>query len=721
MSASAFSSSSNWAHRSLVGETLAGCELKERLNEGVMGTIYHGFDHLLQEEAAVTLIHPRLLKLEGFILRLRQEIEGAQNLKVGDNAGVLRYELLHPWLIVVSPYISGMTVRELLRLRGRLALKRAVWVALQVVRSLGAAHSRNLTHKDVKPENLMVTEEPRVFLVGWGLLRVINATTSESISSYGNLFGTPEYMPPDQITLGDHSAASDLYSLGITLYEMITGTPPFEGSRVMEVLKKQIVEKVPSVRRAEPSAPAEVDEIIQRLTAKSPNQRPSSEEAEDLLRRLHDNLPDQPLTASLYGNSKRDSSKISTLTQASLQALAERMQNSVQLGMLAFESDEEAPAPEPEPELPAQTQVLVSQALSGNIEQALRDAIDQNKTHRVVPEILETLYGEERYQELLNLEDSLKSIMPDAPVVSFYAGLACEQRKEYKDAVKRYQETLSMAPHHLPASFHLARCSMELGRTAEAEDVLRRAMESCGTSDEAAAKYAEFMYVVKGDGHAAVPAYEKAIRLAPNRHQLRQQLGWILTELGFYDRAERVLTELTEWSGNADLAAPILAEIVRRRIDENQGKRAKKAQESKGPQVAGELLAVAWADAPAELPGRVSRWSEVSDRFRDVPMPVPTVSEAQRKRTSRLGKVRKALRNGQFDRAARLARQALSEDPHSVPLLLALGRADFELGEFKEATQVYRFVLSLDSDCDEARTGLSACQMQKKRGSSSGS
>lgn len=718
----------NWATESFVGKNFAGCDIKERISQGAMGNTFRGHDQLLLKDASITIIHPRLLRIEGFRDRLRQEIECAMALGEEGNVGVLRYEFLQPYLIVISPFIQGVSIREVLRLHGRLDLPRALWVAHETLALLDDAHRKQLIHKDIKPENLRVCQVPKLSIVGWGMLRVINATTSESISSYGSLFGTPEYMAPDQITHGQPEAASDLYSVGISLYEMITGQPPFQGNRIVEILKKQLVEKVPSVKLLRPDVPDSVDELIQSLTAKDPKKRPdSAATAADQLRMLMADQgiqPIQPFNLPNYSVQRRATERISPVSMSALQNLAASMENSLNFGMLAFESDEEdgyadyggfavqgqagfAPA--------NSTQEIIANALEDNLHASLQSAVEQGKATKAVPEILEQLFTNNRHDEILTLEAYLKSVLPTMAEVPFYVGLSFEKNSAFDDACAQFEQTLALNPHHLQAALHLARCLTEGGHLDKAEAVLYQAMQTSSSSDLAAAKYAEFMYIVRRNGKAAIPAYQKAIRLAPSRLHLRKQLAWILVEEGFFESAEAVLRELSEWAGNNELAKPIFEELQRRRAEQKKARESSTSILMPGEHPAeSALLAVQWPeDLATDHVVGPSRWLEIREEYQNIPIPPPVEKKTGKKKT-RKGRIKQALAVNDYQKAADLARMGLAEDPKNVYYLLALGRADFELGQYDEAVKVYRFVTKIDPSNDEAKTGLSAAKMARK-------
>ena len=223
----------------------------------------------------------------------------------------------------------------------------------------------------------------------------------------------------------------------------------------------------------------------------------------------------------------------------------------------------------------------------------------------------------------------------------------------------------------------------------------------------AAAKYAEFLYVVKGDGEAAAPAYERAITLAPNRLNLRQQLAWILVEINELDRAELVLKELVEWSGDPETATVISREIAKKR----EQQKSSGAHLAPGPENVLAVVWPTWQNRQATL----SDWETRREKYLNVPLPPEVAPRPKSKLRKRLAKIHKAMGEGDFQKVADLARMGLGDEPQSIPLLMALGQADLELGEFKEAIKVYRFVLRLDPDMKEARTNLEAARAARKQ------
>jgi tetratricopeptide (TPR) repeat protein len=684
-----------------------------------MGALYRAYDEVLDQDAAVTVMHPRLLRLEGFEARLLRELELLTGFFEGGNAGVLRHELSEPWLVAVSPYVGGRSVRHLLQSRRSLPVQEALWIALQALRCLDIAHQRGFVHRDLKPENLMLNAEPRVSVVGWGLLRIINATTSERISTYGSLFGTPEYMAPDQITVGGQGASSDLYSVGILLFELLTGQQPLVGQTVMEVLKKQIVESLPSCAERGVAVPEDLEALIQQLTAKDPLRRPSSAgEAAGRVEELLLLLP--PVDTKVFAepmNSirRRGTDRVSAVTASALKALAKRMQDSAQLGMLAFESDPEGALEEAAPEVQATTQELVATALAGDVQEALVCAVEQGKSAKVVPDVLDALVNERKFDEVLRLEGYLSSVAPQLSAVPYYVGFAYEQLGRYDEAEKSFAGALEIAPHDLSAALHRSRCLTELMRIDEAEELLRTTTEVCSSSDVAVAKYAEFLYVVKDDAAAAVPIYERAIRLAPNRLSLRQQLGWIFCELEAFDKAETVLEELIEWSGHAELAQPIMEEVARRRVEQQLEKQASIQSGAHRLVQPADLLGVSWVDGLSHEVTGLRDWEGLRAQYLKVPLPTEVNSRPTTRFQRRLNKIDRMFQSGRYDKVAEIARRGLGDEPQSIPLLLALGRANLELGRYSEALKVYRFILKLDPDVEEARKGYNIARKRRDK------
>src|SRR5918995_659173 len=185
-------------------------------------------------------------------------------------------------------YLSGGTFKDHILQRGTLPPRTVVEVALQIAKALRAAHERGVIHRDIKPRNILITDSGHVKVADFGIARAAEATT---ISDLGDILGSVKYMSPEQAMGERVGAASDLYSLGVVLYEMLTGGVPFEASSPEEVSAKHAAEPPPRPREVNPKVPEGTDALVMRLLATDPEDRYGSaaQLAKDL-RRVRDGL-----------------------------------------------------------------------------------------------------------------------------------------------------------------------------------------------------------------------------------------------------------------------------------------------------------------------------------------------------------------------------------------------------------------------------------------------
>lgn len=252
-------------------EQIAGYRLLELLGEGAMGAVYKARQLSLDRDVAIKVLSPELAKDEAFVKRFQTEAKAVARLNhtnlisgidVGDADGI-KY--------LVMEYADGNTVASLLRRGGALDEERALVIALQTARALEHAHKAGLVHRDVKPDNIIITREGVAKLCDLGLARLEGAT-----ESVGRM-GTPAYISPEQARGDtDVDARTDLYSLGATLFHMLTGRPPYEAAQAAAVLAKHLTEPVPSLASAGADAAPRTEDIVRRLLAKSPAERYTS-------------------------------------------------------------------------------------------------------------------------------------------------------------------------------------------------------------------------------------------------------------------------------------------------------------------------------------------------------------------------------------------------------------------------------------------------------------
>ena len=249
--------------------------LGERLAVGGMGEVHVATDERLDRQVAVKLLHRSQGSSEESVERFRREAVVVAGLLHPSIAQVYDYgvhrdgtdEAEH---FIVMQLAPGTDLAALLRRRGRLDPAEAVSIATQVCAALGAAHRAGVVHRDIKPGNVIVSPDLEVKVTDFGIARSLGQT---SITDVGTILGTAAYLPPEQARGEAASPASDLYSLGILLYQMLTGRPPFDGETPVAVALRHLDETVPPPSAAAPGIPAALDRVVAVATAKDPAQR----------------------------------------------------------------------------------------------------------------------------------------------------------------------------------------------------------------------------------------------------------------------------------------------------------------------------------------------------------------------------------------------------------------------------------------------------------------
>ncbi len=256
-----------------------------------MSTVYLATDTRLERDVALKVLHPHLADDPQFLDRLGREAKVAARLSHPHVVGVLDQGEDGDLAYLVMEYIKGHTLRDVIDERGALSTRLALALIDPVVEGLGAAHAAGLIHRDIKPENVLIADDGRIKLGDFGLARAISTSTST-----GSLIGTVAYLCPELVLGNLADARSDIYSVGIMLYEMLTGQQPFDGETHIRVAYQHVNSTVPAPSALVPGLASEVDELVQWCTAKDPDQRPVDGNALlQELRHIRTNLSDAEL------------------------------------------------------------------------------------------------------------------------------------------------------------------------------------------------------------------------------------------------------------------------------------------------------------------------------------------------------------------------------------------------------------------------------------------
>lgn len=265
--------------------------IRSRLARGGMSTVYLATDRRLERDVALKVLHPHMAGDPQFLDRLGREAKAAARLSHPHVVGVLDQGEDGALAYLVMEYIKGHTLRDVLRDKGALTPRLALALIDPVAEGLGAAHAAGLIHRDLKPENVLIADDGRIKIGDFGLARAISTTTNT-----GALIGTVAYLSPELVMGRQADARSDIYSLGIMLYEMMTGRQPFDGEVPIQVAYQHVNSSVGAPSELVPGLAGELDELVQWCTANDPDQRPVDGNALlSELRHIRTNLSDAEL------------------------------------------------------------------------------------------------------------------------------------------------------------------------------------------------------------------------------------------------------------------------------------------------------------------------------------------------------------------------------------------------------------------------------------------
>ncbi|MCY7373478.1 MAG: Stk1 family PASTA domain-containing Ser/Thr kinase [Spirochaetaceae bacterium] len=259
----------------LVGRLLDGrYRVGVRLARGGMATVYEAHDSRLDRTIALKVMHPSLADDEEFVSRFIREAHAAARLSHPNVVAVYDQGADQGHVFLAMELVRGRTLRDLIRERGHLSPRQALEVIEPVLAALGAAHQAGIVHRDVKPENVLLSDDNRIKVADFGLARAVSGNTGHTTAS-GILMGTVAYLSPEQVERGVATPRSDVYAAGILFYEMLTGVKPYDGDTAIQVAYRHVHDDVPPPSRVIPGLPAELDALVTRATNRDPEKRPA--------------------------------------------------------------------------------------------------------------------------------------------------------------------------------------------------------------------------------------------------------------------------------------------------------------------------------------------------------------------------------------------------------------------------------------------------------------
>jgi serine/threonine-protein kinase len=255
----------------LLGTSLNGrYRLEARIGSGGMSTVYRALDETLERQVAIKLMNREVASDSDQLERFRREARAVAQLSHPHIVGVIDAGEDDGRPYIVLEYVEGETLKDRIRRLGRLPVAEAVAYSIEIARALGAAHARHIVHRDVKPQNVLIDEEGSAKVTDFGIARTLE---EDGLTADGRVLGTTDYVSPEQ-ALGQHvTGQSDLYSLGVVLYEMLTGEVPFKGENQVAVAMKHVREELPDVQAKRPEVSAALASVLDTATAKHQDDR----------------------------------------------------------------------------------------------------------------------------------------------------------------------------------------------------------------------------------------------------------------------------------------------------------------------------------------------------------------------------------------------------------------------------------------------------------------
>lgn len=262
-------------------------KIVEKIGEGGMGEVYKGVDVMLEREVAIKLLRPELSSRDDIVQRFRSEAIALGRLNHPNIAAVYNFGRIHDQFYMALEFVNGETLDAVIKKEGSLTWQTAVQYAIAILEGLDHAHKFNIVHRDIKPSNVIITGQNTVKILDFGIARILEKAR---LTKTGHLIGTLEYVSPEQIQGKETDARSDIYSVGVVLYEMLTGHIPFEKNTEYDLIKSQIEEKPKSPRTFSSKIPAQIEQLALKALEKKPEKRFSSalEFSKELLKPLND-------------------------------------------------------------------------------------------------------------------------------------------------------------------------------------------------------------------------------------------------------------------------------------------------------------------------------------------------------------------------------------------------------------------------------------------------
>ena len=256
-------------------------EIIRSIGEGGMANVYLGYDTILDRNVAIKVLRGDLAGDEKFVRRFQREALSASSLAHPSIVEMYDVGVDDGLYFIVMEYVDGKTIKQLIKKRGNLTLSEAIDIMLQLTDGMSHAHDSYIIHRDLKPQNIMIKDDGQIKITDFGIAMALNST---QLTQTNSVMGSVHYLPPEQASGKGSTIKSDIYSMGIIFYELLSGSLPFRGDNAVEIALKHMRDPLPSLRAENSNIPQSIENIILKATAKNPKNR-----YEDA-RSMHDDL-----------------------------------------------------------------------------------------------------------------------------------------------------------------------------------------------------------------------------------------------------------------------------------------------------------------------------------------------------------------------------------------------------------------------------------------------
>jgi serine/threonine protein kinase/Flp pilus assembly protein TadD len=512
---------SNSNPNELIGEIIGGCLVLKEMGCGPIGLTYHAHHLNLDREAVIKVLTKEALADPQIVERFRNEARAVARLHHPSIVGVYDFQDEEEFPYLVLEFVEGKSLRELLTEQGQLPLKGVVWAGLKLTTALAVAHSKDVIHRDLRPENVLISKGRDVKLTDFGLTRLAMPLKGASSSNSNMIQGRAQYIAPEQLRGSedlDHRV--DYYSLGILLFELLTGKLPYTQSEVSEYVRTQSPQPLPDILELCPECPMDLALIIQEMTEQNPNDR--LVDLALITGRLHEITSQWASMPKIFpGVTKRLTREVLQGPEFALSdtAFIERI-----LDRASYHSREE----------------MFEQILSK----------DPEESSKLAMRIGEELWGQNRTDEIIELHAELQVAARDNENMQILIGLAYRKARRLPEALTALRVAFLMNRKNQKAGFELVRTLLAIGRREELPDVMRMILKEHPEDPVVLERAGEFYHMELGDDGLAMEAYKRALEYKEEQWPLLQRMGWIELERGepnnsleYLEQAARIAPE----------------------------------------------------------------------------------------------------------------------------------------------------------------------------------